>query len=65
MNTPRTREQKAKAFDALLLEHDKLSREVSLIQSKFNLSAEDDKRIKQLKREMQGIQDKAALLGSY
>lgn len=64
-NTPETREQKAKAFDALLLEHDKLSREVSLIQSKFNLSAEDDKRIKQLKREMQAIQDRAAKLGSY
>jgi hypothetical protein len=63
-NIPQTRDQKAKAFDALLLEHDVLSRELSLIQSKFNLSSEDDKKIKQLKRDMQGIQDKAARLGS-
>lgn len=60
-----TREEKAKIFDSLLLEHDKLSREVSLINSKFNLSAEDEKRIKELKREMDAIQRKAANLGSY
>lgn len=60
-----TREEKAKIFDSLLLEHDKLSREVSLINSKFNLSAEDEKKIKELKREMDAIQRKAANLGSY
>ena len=62
---PQTREEKAKAFDALLLEHDKLSREVSLINSKFNLSAEDERKIKDLKRQMDAIQRKAANLGSY
>jgi len=60
-----TREEKAKIFDSLLLEHDKLSREVSLINSKFNLSVEDEKKIKELKREMDAIQRKAANLGSY
>ena len=59
-----TREEKAKIFDSLLLEHDKLSREVSLINSKFNLSVEDEKRIKELKREMEAIQRKATNLGS-
>ncbi len=62
---PQTREEKAKAFDALLLEHDKLSREVSLINSKFNLSTEDERKIKDLKRQMDAIQRKAANLGSY
>lgn len=59
-----TREEKAKIFDSLLLEHDKLSREVSLINSKFNLSIEDERKIKELKRQMDAIQRKAANLGS-
>lgn len=64
-NVPQTREQKAKAFDSLLLEHDKLSREVSILNSKFDLTKEDEKKIKELKREMQAIQNRAENLGSY
>lgn len=60
MNT----EQKAKAFDALLIEHDKLARQVSLIESNFNLTTEDHKKIKQLKEEMIKVQRQAASLGS-
>jgi len=59
------REKKAAMFDSLLLEHDKLSREVSLIQSKFDLTREDEKKIKSLKKEMNLLQRKAASLGSY
>lgn len=61
---PMTTEEKARTFDSLLLEHDKLSREVSLINSKFNLSFEDEKKIKELKKQMAEIQRKAANLGS-
>lgn len=57
-------EQKARAFDNLLLEHDKLARQVSLIESNFNLTAEDHKKIKQLKEEMLKIQRQASSLGS-
>jgi len=64
-NTPQTRDQKAKAFDALLLEHDKLSREVSIINSKFDLTKDDEKKIKDLKRQMQELQNKAERLGGY
>ena len=60
-----TRDEKAKQFDALLLEHDKLTREVSVIQSKFDLTAEDNKRIKELKAKMDALQRKAFGLGSY
>jgi hypothetical protein len=59
------REKKAAMFDSLLLEHDKLSREVSLIQSKFDLTREDEKKIKDLKKQMQDLQNKATMLGSY
>jgi small-conductance mechanosensitive channel len=59
------REKKAAMFDSLLLEHDKLSREVSLIQSKFDLTREDEKKIKELKKQMQELQNKATRLGSY
>jgi hypothetical protein len=61
----KTREQKAKMFESLLIEHDKLSREVSLIQSKFDLSKEDQKKINELKKEMDSIQRKAYNLGTY
>jgi small-conductance mechanosensitive channel len=60
-----TREENAKTYDRFLLEHDKLSREVSIINSKFDLSKEDEKRLKELKVQMDGIQRKAAALGSY
>lgn len=59
------REQKAKMFESLLLEHDKLSRQVSLLQSKFDLTREDEKKIEELKKEMNNVQRKAAALGSY
>ena len=59
------REKKAAMFDSLLLEHDKLSREVSLVQSKFDLTREDEKKIKDLKKQMQDLQNKATMLGSY
>ena len=56
-------EQKAKMFNALLLKHDELARQVSLIESNFNLTNEDIKKIKQLKEEMVKVQREAASLG--
>ena len=44
-STEMSREKKAQMFDQLLTEHDKLSREVSIIQSKFDLTREDQKKI--------------------
>jgi hypothetical protein len=64
MNTT-DREKRAAIFESLLLEHDKLSREVSLIQSKFDLTNEDNKKINELKRHMEELQRKAYNLGSY
>lgn len=60
-----SREKKAQMFESLLLEHDKLSREVSVLQSKFDLTHADQKKIDSLKKEMDLIQRKAAALGSY
>lgn len=57
-------EMKAKLYDQLLAEHDKKAREVSLLQSKFDLTREDEQRIKLLKSEMNEIQRKASSLGS-
>lgn len=57
-------EEKAKIYDQLLIEHDKKVREVSIIQSKFDLTREDEQKIKQLKSEMIDIQRKATSLGS-
>jgi len=59
------REKKAQMFESLLLEHDKLSREVSILQAKFDLTREDQKKIDSLKKEMDLLQRKAASLGSY
>jgi hypothetical protein len=59
------REKKAQVFESLLLEHDKLSREVSMIQSKFDLTREDEKKIEELKKQMNALQMKAARLGEY
>jgi hypothetical protein len=60
----KSNEEKARLYDQLLAEHDKKAREVSLIQSKFDLSKEDEKQIKKLKTEMAEIQRKAMSLGS-
>ena len=59
-----TNDEKATYYDQLLAEHDKKAREVSLIQSKFDLNKEDNQKIDNLKREMFEIQRKAANLGS-
>lgn len=59
-----TREQKARIFDSLLLEHDKYSRELSQIKSNFNLTKDDEKKIKELEQKMDGLQKKAAGLGN-
>jgi len=59
-----TREQKARIFDSLLLEHDKYSRELSQIKSNFNLTKDDEKKIKELEQKMDGLQRKAAGLGN-
>lgn len=64
-STEMSREKKAQMFDQLLTEHDKLSREVSILQSKFDLTREDQKKIDSLKKEMDLLQRKAAALGSY
>jgi len=64
-STEMSREKKAQMFDQLLIEHDKLSREVSILQSKFDLTREDQKKIESLKKEMDLLQRKAAALGSY
>lgn len=57
-------EEKAKMFNQLLLEHDDKSYEMSSIQSKFDLSKEDEIRIRILKKEMEDIQRKAMSLGT-
>jgi hypothetical protein len=54
--------QKAKFYDQLLREYDE--RQVSLINSKFDLSKEDQKQIESLKKEMDLLQRKAMSLGS-
>jgi hypothetical protein len=60
----KSNEEKARLYDQLLVEHDKKAREVSLIQSNFDLTKEDEKEIKRLKAEMDEIQRKAMSLGS-
>jgi hypothetical protein len=57
-------ELKARLYDQLLAEYDKKASQVSSIQSKFDLTREDEKKIKQLKEEMNEIQRKAMSLGS-
>jgi hypothetical protein len=56
--------QKAKFYDHLLREYDEKARQVSLINSKFDLSKEDQKQIESLKKEMDLLQRKAMSLGS-
>jgi hypothetical protein len=59
-----TNEEKASYYDQLLREHDKKATEVSNLQSKFDLTKEDQQKIKQLKTEMADLQRKAMSLGS-
>jgi hypothetical protein len=59
-----TNDEKATYYDQLLAEYDKKAREVSLIQSKFDLTRDDNQKIDNLKKEMFEIQRKAANLGS-
>jgi hypothetical protein len=54
-----TNDEKAKLYDRLLMEHDEKARQVSLIQSKFDLTTEDNAKIKTLKGEMDDLQRKA------
>jgi hypothetical protein len=60
MNT----EEKAQLYDRLLREYDEKARQVSLINSKFDLSKEDEKQIDSLRKEMNDLQRKAMSLGS-
>tara|TARA_R110000803_G_scaffold20502_2_gene52686 strand:- start:271 stop:456 length:186 start_codon:yes stop_codon:yes gene_type:complete len=57
-------EQKAALYDQYLREHDAKAREVSVLRSKFDLTRDDESKIKELKMEMDGIQKKASDLGS-
>jgi hypothetical protein len=54
-----TNEEKARQYDSYINEYDKLAREVSLIQSKFDLSNEDTKKINELKGQMSQLERKA------
>jgi hypothetical protein len=57
-------EEKAMLYDQYLAEYDKKATEVSRIKSGFDLTTEDQKRIKQLKSEMDDLQRKAMSLGT-
>lgn len=59
------REEKAEMYEQYLREHDEKARQVSLIKSKFDLSREDENKIKELQKEMDQLQRKAASLGDY
>lgn len=59
-----TNDEKAKYYDQLLSEYDKRATKVSNLQNKFDLTKEDQQKIKQLKTEMADLQRKAMSLGS-
>jgi hypothetical protein len=59
-----TNDEKAKYYDQLLSEYDKRATQVSNLQNKFDLTKEDQQKIKQLKTEMADLQRKAMSLGS-
>jgi hypothetical protein len=59
------REKRASLYESYLRQHDALAREVSQLQSKFDLSVEDSAQIKELQTEMLGIQRKSQQLGDY
>jgi hypothetical protein len=54
-----TNEEKAREYDSLIGQYDKLAREVSLIKSKFDLSTEDEKKVSTLKQQMSELERKA------
>jgi hypothetical protein len=60
-----TREQKAELYEKYLREYDEKARQVSLIESKFDLSKEDQAKIESLKQEMAKLQHQAFSLGDY
>lgn len=57
-------QQKANLYEQLLREYDEKARQVSFINSKFDLTKEDHKEIESLKKEMSVIKQKAMSLGS-
>ena len=57
-------QQKANLYEQFLREYDEKARQVSLINSKFDLTKEDQKEIESLKKEMSVIKQKATSLGS-
>jgi hypothetical protein len=57
-------QQKANLYEQFLREYDEKARQVSFINSKFDLTKEDQKEIESLKKEMSVIRQKAASLGS-
>jgi hypothetical protein len=59
------REKRASLYESYLRQHDALAREVSQLQSKFDLSVEDSAEIKKIQTEMLGIQRKSQKLGDY
>ena len=59
-----TLDDKAKQYNSLLYKHDELARKVSLIQSKFDLSAEDNRQIEELRKEMKILEQRANRLVS-
>ena len=59
-----TNEEKAKIFDGMLLEFDKMSRELGLLKSDLFPSKDAEKRIKELEKKMNEIQMKAARMGA-
>jgi 2-phosphoglycerate kinase len=59
------REKRAGLYESYLRQHDALAREVSELQSKFDLSVADNAEIKKKQTEMLGIQRKSQQLGDY
>ena len=60
----RSNEEKAKIFDGMLLEFDKMQRELGLLKSNIFPSKEDEKKIKELEKKMNEIQMRAARMGA-
>lgn len=60
-----SREEKAQKYEQYLRQYDEKARKVSLIESKFDLSKEDQSNIEELKKEMAKLQQEAHSLGDY